>query len=500
MIYKAVLLGPDPKDELENLSKQLPEDPFSGITGYGGAIRMPVYSFEQLVLLAEAHPVHGAALEQKTLDIVSGGPYLIPEDDEASEEQRDEILGWLESLTDDQTLAEVLTIAELDHQTLGWGALEASRDPQDKVRKLFHVPGHTLRAHQDKLRVVQTRQGRFAWFKRWGVDPEGELKLLVATGRKAPEGTSLDKVANELLMFVQPSRRSAWYGVPNYVSALGHIALAVAARDYNIKFFQNSREPKMIYIVEGLDPAKMETMMDELQLTLRTQHKEPHRDLLLPLSGSGKLRLERVTAIQNDLHFTKLMEVTERDILIAHRVPPDRIGSVVRGVLGGNVAANINRIYKDAVVTPGQAVLLHRLNRFLKAEYARFADIEPEAVRWRLALRNLDLSDEMLDTNIVTSKVKHNLLTLNEGREALGLERREEFGDQTLSEYLFQFGGAAMQASIDGLSAPAAGGARALAAVVERMDELDAQIEELLVTGQVPEEGDTWGPEPRSEG
>lgn len=489
-IYKARFVGGPTVPAPE--SKQLIEDPFTSITGYGGAIRAPIYSFEQLVLLAEQHPIHGAALEQRAADVISQGPKLVPIGDDAPEEQRDNIEAWLESLTEQETFTELLFAMELDHVTLAWGMLEVARDTNGKVRRLYSIPAHTVRAHQDKRKLVQIRQGRQVWFKRWGMTDPDE-KILASTGNRAPEGTSPDKIANELLVFMTPSRRSTWYGIPNYITAIGHIALAVAARDYNVSFFNNAREPRLVFICSGQDDEQLEEFMDDLEQSLRTQHAEPHRHLLIPTSGDADVRIERITAVQNDMHFARLMEMTERNILIAHRVPPDRVGAVMRGFLGGNVATNITRIYKDAVVTPAQAVVQDRLNRFLKTEYARYAEIDESDVRWRLEFADLDLSDKALDTNIVISKVKNNLLTLNEGREELGLARREEWGDKTLAEFLADFGGGGQQmvADAEALSDRAAD-ERTLRAIVERLDELDEQIQELLISGELPQEGVLW--------
>src|SRR6266702_2294938 len=64
-------------------SEQLPENPFSGQMQ---GLQEPPYRMEQLVFLAEQHPVHSAALEQKTADICGKGWEWFPlkEDDEAS--------------------------------------------------------------------------------------------------------------------------------------------------------------------------------------------------------------------------------------------------------------------------------------------------------------------------------------------------------------------------------------------------------------------------------
>lgn len=469
---------------LEHPSKQLVEDPFLGIGGYGAAIPIPPYSLEQLVLLAEQHPVHAAALEQKAIDAVGSGPQLVPVGDNADEKQRDVIKEWLTELVDQQTLVELVHQMQLDYETVGWGMLEVSRDAKGVARQLHHVPAHTVRAHRDNRRYVQIRQNKQAWFKRWGVGLE-DVNILLATGRKAPENTAFEKIANELLVFVKPSRRSTWYGIPTYIAGIGYISMALAARDYNIKFFSNAREPRYIIFVEGMDASGVEAALDDLEMSLKTQHKDPHRNMIFPLTGGAKARIERVTAVQNDMHFMRLMEAADRNILASHRMPPDRLGTVMRGMLGGNVAANINRIYKDAVVVPAQLVLKDRLNRFLRVEWARLHGKDEgrgEELQWEIDFEALDISDEAVDVTNVTLQLKNNVITLNEGRERLGYSSRDDM-DVTLAEFL-EAKGLKITASASPAQELVDQFGRTLMAINDRLDSFDQTLTDVLIDGE----------------
>ncbi len=470
--------------EIDFPSKQLSEDPFLSIVGYGVAIPKPPYSLEQLVLLAEQHPVHAAALEQKAIDAVGSGPELRPVGDDADDGQKAEIEEWLDGLAEQQTLVELVHQMQLDYETVGWGLLEVVRDNRGVVRRIHHVPAHTVRAHRDNRRYVQIRQGRQAWFKRWGVGLE-EVNILLSNGRKAPESTAFEKIANELLVFVKPSRRSTWYGIPTYIAGVGYITMALSARDYNIKFFSNAREPRYILIVQGMDAEDVESTLDELETSLRTQHKDPHRNMILPLTGSTTARIERVTAVQNDMHFMRLMEAADRNILASHRMPPDRLGTVMRGMLGGNVAANINRIYKDAVVVPAQAVLADRLNRFLNAEFGRTNDGKPREaeLQWKLEFAALDISDESMDVANALLKVKGNIITLNEGREALGYAGRDDM-DVTLAEFLESKGMRITTSADSPVQELVDQFGRTLTAINDRLDSFDQTLTDVLIDGE----------------
>jgi len=376
-LAKALWFGNDgskvaawPDDDVR--SKQLTEDPFANVAAYGTMVCTPPYSMEQLVLLAESHPVHAAALEQKAMDVIASGVQLEPTEDDAAEEHKDAIMAWLNGLATDATFIEILNAMWLDYETVGWGVLEIGRDPSGVVKKMWHVPAHTVRAHQDNKRYAQMSHGKIVWFKRWNAMTEN---ILTSDGRVAWEGVGHDKLANEFLVFRKPSRRSTWYGIPTYIAALGHITLAIAARDFNIKFFSNAREPRHMIVISGVHEEKVDALLEDLGEELKTQHgagTDPHRNLLLALSGGQvDVVIKSMALPQNDLHFTRLLELTDRNILIAHRMPPDRLGFTTRGSLGGSVTADIIFAYKNGVIAPGQAVLADRLNRFLNEEYPR---------------------------------------------------------------------------------------------------------------------------------
>jgi PBSX family phage portal protein len=423
-------------------SRQLTEDPFLNVSGYGNALRIPPYSFEQLVTLAEAHPIHAACIEQKVSDIIAGGPIFVPKraHEDADPAQKQELEEWWESLTSDMTSLEVLQAMQTDYETLAWGMIEVARDTRGVVRQIYPVPAHTVRAHRSGRLFAQIRQGRQVWFKLWNESGNFYAK----NGRPAPDGTPAQELANELLIFRKPSRRSTWYGIPTYISAVGHISLAIAARDYNVLWFSNAREPRLVIIVSGL-AKDVDRTIDELEEQLREQHKDPHRNLLLPIEGDARVQIERITVQQNDLHFARMLSMMDEAVLTAHRVPPDRLGIARQGFLGGSIANVTNRIYKDGVVARGQDIIEDRLNRFVEVEFARYKagggivgepPPTPSQLAYKMDFEALDISDESVDASIVHQLVMLDLMTINEGRARLHMSYDDRFADLTLSEWL----------------------------------------------------------------
>lgn len=420
----------------EYASSQIQENPWAGQMSAG--LVEPPFRLEQLVYLAELHPVHSSALEQKMLDMCGKGWEWSPRDEEDPDEDwRDEIDEWFESLApDDFDMREVIQQVVLDIETTGWGTIEVVRNGQGMVERLYHVPAHTVRAHRDGWRLAQVRDNRKVWFRRWGAPlKNGKAVMVDATTGAVTVQKQPDDMANDLLVIRKPSRRSSWYGIPSYVSSIGWITLSLAARDDNLFFFSNRREPRWAIILSNLadDPQIQEDLRRAFVVDLR----QPYRNLMIPITGPGKIEFQKLTdQSAMDGSFADLDERANHQIMVAHRTPAERIANATVGPLGGNIAADANRIYKEAVVMPGQELINARINRFLEVEYPLAnpdATEQPDPddssgnltrvrLPWKFELDDLDLGTEREELDLAVIAFHSDLVTLREARARLKLE------------------------------------------------------------------------------
>lgn len=433
-------------------SAQTPDDPFT----YGGTagLQEPPYNPDQLLSLAEQHSTHGAALEQKTMDVAATGWDWVKLREDAAEDEKSSLDAWLVGLADpqrDESTGEILLAAWLDVETLGYGGIELARDTQGKVQKWYSMPTHTWRFNHDGIRIAQGKHTKRTWYKRWlpgdrrVVDREyGDLYAGRAEfEERTQRNRSTDKPGNELLVLRKPSRRQSWYGVPGYVSALGWIFLSLAARDDNIHFFNNRREPRWAIILENIedDDGKVERALKD---AFSSQLNKPHRNIFIPVEGDGKIHFQKMTEDAKDISFEKLQERAGSEILLAHRIPPDRLGSVRVGPLGGNVAMAASRVYKEGVVTTSQSLLAERINRFIAAE----SGIEKPG--WAWIPRPLDITEEAQDAQVVSALWTSNLIKLNEARLML---KQPALADDVGGKFFYELAGN----TAAGASAAAAG-------------------------------------------
>lgn len=420
----------------EPASSQIPEDPFNERYDTRSGLQSPPFQLEQLLFLREAHPVHSASIEQKATDTIGQGWTWEATNPDADEEERDDLEAWFQLLArGDQTMSEQLLAVQEDFETFGQGFIEVVRDATGNVNGLYHVPGHTCRFHRDGVRVAQVRGEKIVWFKRWGA-PTDKVVHSGTGWLKDEDSIPEDKVANEILVVQKPSSRSSWYGVPSYISSIGWVSLALAVRDDNLLFFANRREPRWAVILTNLEDD--DDLQEDLRRAFQVDLKSPHRNILIPISGNGNIKFEKLSNDRMDGSFEKLGMVADTQILVGHRMPPERLGFVKVGNLGGNVAIESSRVYREAVVEPRQHMLSARINRFIEREYKRDerrkGDKDPTPLRWLWVANELDLDDEAEDLKEAVMAFTAGLITLDEARRRIKEDPCEKPEEQEAPE------------------------------------------------------------------
>lgn len=405
-------------------STQLPENPWDGLSAK--SLIDPPFPMAQLVFLAEMLPIHAAALEQKSADATGSGWFWEPtsEDEaEANEALKDEMEDWFQSLAPDEIdMREAISSLWLDEETTGWGLWECTRDPQGILKRVYNVPAHTVKAHRNGFALCQARDARKVWFRRWGATDDAGKRVDVDS--KTGSITNVQTPANDLFVVKRPSRRSSWYGIPGYVSAIGWITLALSARDDNLWYFANRREPRWAIILHNFGDDK--SLEEDLRRALTVDLRQPHRTLIIPVTkADAKIEFQQLTGKSgaSEMSFVTLGERADKQVMISHRVPAERLANSTVGTLGGNVAYEANRVYKEGVINPAQELLASRLNRFIAIEWNKSKGVEPkpgDKAEWLLKLNDLDVRTEREDLDQAVVGFHSNLITLREARNKAG--------------------------------------------------------------------------------
>ncbi|NPV70298.1 MAG: phage portal protein [Firmicutes bacterium] len=397
-------------------SKQLAADRFTGLYGELGLVAPP-HNLETLVDLLEANTYHMRAVKTKARDTAGLGWTLRPRLDDAPETEIAALKSFLDEPHPELALVEILDHVMVDYEACGNGDLEVLRVFADgPATGLAHLPAHTMRVHRDRMRYCQIVENQRRWFKRFGVPYDVDMY----TGAFAALGSiPFERRASEVIHFLNYTSKSAYYGVPDVLPALGVLLGDAYRRDYTLKFFENHAIPAYAVVVEGAD------LDEETERTIQDffEHKvkgNPHSTLVLTAQTSQgqtvNIKFEKLDVEMRDVSFRLYRQDNRDEILAAHGVPPYRMGISETGNLGGSNVKGTTEIYKNSVIRPRQETLETRFNRHVV--WGCFG-----ARSWEWKLNEIDTADEEHDLKMSEGYCRIAVFSPNDVRERLGKQR-----------------------------------------------------------------------------
>ena len=314
-----------------------------------------------------------------------------------------EMHGWLESLNDDDSFTTTMVKVYTDMQAIGNGYLEVGRTTSGQIGYIGHIPATTVRVRRVRDGYVQIIGQKVVYFRNFGANN--------------PNPITADPRPNEIIHFKQYSPLNTFYGVPDILSAINSLHGDHLASQYNIDYFSNKAVPRYVVTLKGarLSADAEDKMFRFLQTNLKGQS---HRTLYIPLPGDSDtnkvdFKMEPIENGVQEGSFERYRKQNRDDILIAHQVPLSKIG----GGDSGGVAAALaqDRTFKEQVARPAQRELEKILNKIVKEQ----TDILV------LKFKELTLTDEIAQSQILERYVKTQVMLPNEARTVLGLPQRE---------------------------------------------------------------------------
>ena len=310
---------------------------------------------------------------------------------------------WLESLNDDDSFTTTMMKVYTDVQAIGNGYLEIGRTTRGEIGYVGHIPATTMRVRRLRDGYVQIIGNKVVYFRNFGA--------------KNPNPVASDPRPNEIIHFKQYSPLNTFYGVPDIMSAINSLHGDQLASQYNIDYFSNKAVPRYVVTLKGarLSADAEDKMFRFLQTSLKGQS---HRTLYIPLPGDTdtnkvEFKMEPIENGVQEGSFERYRKQNRDDVLIAHQVPLSKIG----GGDAGSIAAALaqDRTFKEQVSRPAQREIEKIINKIIKEK----TDILV------LKFKELTLTDEIAQSQILERYVKTQVMLPNEARSALGLPQRE---------------------------------------------------------------------------
>ena len=390
---------------------------------------MPEYNLDYLSTIYEISPYNYAAINAKVSNIVGLGFDFIESrkttdmlddiDDEKQLERarrklnriKQDLHEWLEDCNEEETFKETLIKFYTDVESTGNGYLEVGRTTAGKIGYIGHIPSKTMRVRRLRDGFVQLLYGKAVFFRNFG-DTETPNPVAGATDRP-----------NEIIHLKKYTPKNNYYGIPDIIAAQNAMAGNEFAGKYNLDYFENKAVPRYIITVKGakLSPESERKLLEFFQVGLRGKN---HRSLYIPLppdspDSKTEFKMEPIEAGAQESSFNVYRQANRDEILMAHRVPINKVGTAT-GISLAN-ARDADKTFKEQVCRPAQDILEKKLNKIIQ-------EMTDALV---LKFNELSLTDEDTQSKIDERYLRFQVITPNEIRIRKGMVPREG-GDEVV--------------------------------------------------------------------
>jgi PBSX family phage portal protein len=390
------------------------------VTGYAMFdLVQPVYNMEYLSKIYEVSTYNYAAINAKCANVVGLGYSFLETrktndaldsitDDKQLERARkklgklrQDLQLWLDSTNDEDTFTETLIKVFTDYEATGNGFLEIGRTVSGDIGYIGHIPAKTMRVRRLRDGFIQLLYGKAVFFRNFG-----DLETLnpISGGEDRP---------NEVIHFKKYTPMNNYYGVPDIVAAQVALAGNEFSGRYNLDYFENKAVPRYIITVKGakLSPDSERKLLEFFQVGLKGKN---HRSLYIPLPADTpdskvEFKMEPVEANPQESSFNIYRKSNRDEILLAHRVPINKIGTPEGVNLA--VARDADKTFKEQVCRPAQMKFEKKLNRI----------IEEKTDALILKFNELSLTDEDTQSKIDERYLRMQVITPNEVRIRKGM-------------------------------------------------------------------------------
>jgi PBSX family phage portal protein len=391
--------------EVKKDSSQIPENDINTIEG---AIPTP-YDINQLADFYEDSTWHYRCVNAKVQTVCGLGWEIKPkEEDRKQDAEYQKLKDFIDRPNRGETFFDLLQKFWIDYEALGNAYFEVVLNNGGELAELYHIPAYTMRK-------LSSRASNLGDYMQWRPNTTKHIYFEDFNNEKYLK-SDINKVAHLFSYFL----RSDYYGMPDFLPALGAIKLNDNALVHNLNFFENRAIPAFAIVVEGgsLTPEAKRLV----QSFLKSNYKgvaNSYRTLYIPTTKGVTVKFEKLSQEIDYSEFAKMRIDNRDEIIAAHGVPPRMITIAQAGQLGGTAEAYYQlKIFKELIVAPRQK----RFEHFLNNIFFKGLGIE----NWEIAFNGIELDNPFNYAQQLAYLSQGNLITANEGRDVLGLPAIED--------------------------------------------------------------------------
>ena len=383
------------------------QDPFaeSGF-GFDKTIKPP-YSLTTLLDFFEDNTWNNRCIKLKA-NLVCGQYDIISEDENQKEDTEYKILKeFIDKPNEDgEDFLDIVNKFWVDIEAMGNGYYEIVRNGLGRLSEVYHAPAHTMR---------KASEGKGFWHIRLGL-----AKKAVYFNKYGHK----DKPGNEVIQHKNYFPASKYYGMPDYVPALGAMALDRNATIFNNNFFTNGGMMGMILFLKGieLNPEARQELKNMVQGNY-TGVDNAHRMAIIDgLDTDADWKIEKVMESIRDMSFSVLKKADRDEILASHSVPHKLIHVAEAGKLGESKDGyNQMKFFKIFEIDPSQRRHENIWNKLFRDELG--------VTKWKIKFKELDIRDPKDMSEEIWGDLDHFILDPDEARKMRGREPLEIEGE-----------------------------------------------------------------------
>ena len=381
------------------------QDPFaeSGF-GFDKTIKPP-YSLTTLLDFYEDNTWNNACVNLKS-NLVCGQYDIVPvEENQKEDDEYNTLKEFLDKPNEeDDDFLDLINKFWVDVESMGNGYYEIVRNGLGQMAEVYHAPAHTMR---------RASEGKGFWHIRLG------LAKKAVYFNKYSDKDQAGK--NEILQHKNYFPASKYYGMPDYMPALGAMALDRNAVIFNNNFFSNSGMLGMILFMKNveLNNESRQELKNMIQGNF-TGVENAHRMAIIDgLGPEADWKIEKVMESIRDMSFQQLRKFNRDEILASHHVPPKMMHVAEAGKLGESKDGyNQMKFFKIFEIDPSQRRHENIWNMIFANELG--------VTRWKIKFKELDIRDPKDLSEEIRGDVKSGIMTATEARYKRGLFVDEE--------------------------------------------------------------------------
>jgi HK97 family phage portal protein len=411
-------------------SQQIDSDEADGIFTDIGVLN-PTVEFKTLIDLYSENATLQRCIDVSARAVTKNGYSILPDD--ATAEVPEDVKNFFEKGNPDCPYQIEMQDVITDLLNTGSAALEITRFmgsvdglpvgfyrlPIKKVRvakgRMDDEKYGTFRTGQRFVEIDETMKfkNQVVWYNNY--TPERDRRVeSEGFSRKPPKGSKQKKMT-EIMWFKLSNPDSRYYGQSPAIALSRTLLMAKYTEEFNIDQFEHGWLQKFLFVVKrgSISDEQMMELEEYVEEVLH-EDKKWNKVPIINLQGedNADFEVKFLNQSQPEGAYLNLMKYLREQVYMAYGVPPILL-NLVDNANRSNSRDQRETFYQDQV-RPLQMLIGYKFTKMLREDFGFAGTFQ---------FNKPDLTEMKEDSEIIKEMVAKGVITINEGREMLGLPK-----------------------------------------------------------------------------